>query len=165
MKIEGRMKQPEYTAAVTGIYRKYLDILKENRASYKVDEKDRKFLLDAFNRGGSCQGYYKQHNGPDMIAFHNHKKTSVTSVKTFSVKKKIRGNLILYPESPATSPGFLRVSRSCCLHGRSAVCKGTSHGRSKDPAADGKAWKYRVCLEDLNIQMQRSDFYSGKDIK
>ena len=28
LKIEGRMKQPEYTAAVTGIYRKYLDILK-----------------------------------------------------------------------------------------------------------------------------------------
>ena len=26
LKIEGRMKQPEYTAAVTGIYRKYLDI-------------------------------------------------------------------------------------------------------------------------------------------
>lgn len=101
LKIEGRMKQPEYTAAVTGIYRKYLDILKENRASYKVDENDRKFLLDAFNRGGSCQGYYKQHNGPDMVAFHNHKKTSVTSVKTFPMKKKIRGSLILYPESPA----------------------------------------------------------------
>lgn len=31
LKIEGRMKQPEYTAAVTGIYRKYLDILKNNK--------------------------------------------------------------------------------------------------------------------------------------
>lgn len=31
LKIEGRMKQPEYTAAVTGIYRKYLDILKKIR--------------------------------------------------------------------------------------------------------------------------------------
>ena len=36
-----------------------------------------------------------------MVAFHNHKKTSVTSVKTFPMKKKIRGSLILYPESPA----------------------------------------------------------------
>lgn len=107
LKIEGRMKQPEYTGAVTGIYRKYLDILKNDRDSYYVEEKDRRLLLDAFNRGGSCQGYYKQHNGPNMMAFHNHKKTGLTSVQTLSVKEKIRGELILYPESPA----ILRISR------------------------------------------------------
>lgn len=101
LKIEGRMKQPEYTAAVTGIYRKYLDILKNNRKAYRVENADRKFLLDVFNRGGSCQGYYNQHNGPEMMAFNNHKKTETVSVQTCRVREKIRGSLILYPESPA----------------------------------------------------------------
>ena len=73
LKIEGRMKQPGYTAGVTGMYRKYLDILLENRQNYQVTDKDRKYLLDIFNRGGSCTGYYKQHNGPSMMAFSNEK--------------------------------------------------------------------------------------------
>ena len=60
LKIEGRMKQPEYTAGVTAVYRKYLDLLEKNgKESYHVEEKDRKYLLDLFNRGGSCTGYYK----------------------------------------------------------------------------------------------------------
>lgn len=101
LKIEGRMKQPEYTAAVTGIYRKYLDILKSNKGSYQVEAADRQFLLDVFNRGGSCTGYYKQHNGPAMMAFSNHKKTGEASIPLTRAKEKIRGNLILYPESPA----------------------------------------------------------------
>ena len=101
LKIEGRMKQPEYTAAVTGIYRKYLDILKKNPDSYQVDAQDRKYLLEVFNRGGSCSGYYKQQNGPSMVAFSNHKKTGDISVPLKQKKEKINGTLMLYPESPA----------------------------------------------------------------
>ncbi len=63
LKIEGRMKQPSYTAGVTAMYRKYLDILLEKGSdSYYVEEKDKKFLLDLFNRGGSCTGYYQMQN-------------------------------------------------------------------------------------------------------
>ena len=101
LKIEGRMKQPEYTAHVTGIYRKYLDIYEKNPEEYHVTEEDRKALLDIFSRGGSCQGYYKQHNGPDMMAFTNEKKTGSVSVDLRKSKEKINGNLILFPESPA----------------------------------------------------------------
>lgn len=69
MKIEGRMKSPRYTAGVVSIYRKYVDMyLKNGRASYRVDDKDRKILLDLFDRGGFTEGYYRQHNGKDMIA-------------------------------------------------------------------------------------------------
>ena len=101
LKIEGRMKQPEYTAHVTGIYRKYLDIYEKDPEKYRVSEEDRKALLDIFSRGGSCQGYYKQHNGPDMMAFTNEKKTGKVSVELRKSKEKINGNLILFPESPA----------------------------------------------------------------
>ena len=42
----------------------------KKRVGYKVDKKDRKLLLDLFDRGGQTQGYYKEHNGRDMIAVH-----------------------------------------------------------------------------------------------
>lgn len=70
------MKQPGNTAAVTGMYRKYLDILLSSDMTYQVNDRDRQYLLDIFSRGGSCQGYYKQHNGPSMMAFTNEKKTN-----------------------------------------------------------------------------------------
>lgn len=63
------MKSPRYTAGVVSIYRKYVDrYLAYGRSGYKVDEKDRKMLLELFDRGGFTEGYYRQHNGRDMVA-------------------------------------------------------------------------------------------------
>lgn len=71
LKIEGRMKAPRYTAGVVSIWRKYLDLYNEKgRAGYSVEKADRKLLLDLFDRGGQTDGYYKEHNGKDMIALH-----------------------------------------------------------------------------------------------
>lgn len=70
MKIEGRMKSPRYTAGVVSIYRKYTDLyLKNGKNGYQVEEKDRKLLLDLFDRGGQTEGYYRQHNGRDMVVW------------------------------------------------------------------------------------------------
>jgi len=70
MKIEGRMKSPRYTAGVVSIYRKYTDLYQKNgRDGYKVEDRDRKILLDLFDRGGQTDGYYKKHNGRDMIVW------------------------------------------------------------------------------------------------
>lgn len=51
LKIEGRMKTPEYVATVTRIYRKYIDIAYSNK-KFTVEEQDQKDLLQVFNRGG-----------------------------------------------------------------------------------------------------------------
>lgn len=68
-KIEGRMKKPEYVALVTKMYRRYADLyLEKGRSSYVVDDVDRQHLLDLYNRGGSHEGYYRQHNGADMVS-------------------------------------------------------------------------------------------------
>ncbi|MBS6518385.1 MAG: U32 family peptidase [Clostridium sp.] len=68
LKIEGRMKSPRYTAGVVSIYRKYVDqYMKYGRKGYQVDPKDRKILLDLFDRGGQTEGYYREHNGRDMV--------------------------------------------------------------------------------------------------
>lgn len=67
-KIEGRMKRPEYTAGVTSVYRKYLDLyLEYGRENYQVSLEDRERLLDLYSRGGISQGYYFQHNGKEML--------------------------------------------------------------------------------------------------
>ena len=52
LKIEGRMKAPEYVYAVTSIYRRLLD---ENRPA---NAKENEILRRAFSRGGFTDGYF-----------------------------------------------------------------------------------------------------------
>ena len=83
-KIEGRMKKPEYAAAVAFQYRKYTDLYlkyyeecpaEEDPAAYamkkyRVREEDRQMLLDLYNRGGFHTGYYHTQNGREMISLN-----------------------------------------------------------------------------------------------
>ena len=73
LKIEGRMKNPEYVAGVTQIYRKYLDLYAESPEDYEVDNKDLKILTQLFNRGGFTEGYYKTNAGSDMMSIERPK--------------------------------------------------------------------------------------------
>ena len=74
-KIEGRMKRPEYTAGVTELYRKYIDLWKTSPDVWKVDPGDLKRLQTLFNRDGLSQGYYHTRNGRGMIALQNLKQS------------------------------------------------------------------------------------------
>lgn len=86
-KIEGRMKQPEYVAGVTSIYRKYVDLyLKNGKEHYHVSKQDKEKLMDLYNRGGFHTGYYNQHNGRDMLAAKRPNHAGVTAVKVVSQK-------------------------------------------------------------------------------
>lgn len=55
LKIEGRLKRPEYVAVVTGIYRRALN-------GERLTQADEEALRQIFNRGGFTRGY-----GPGMI--------------------------------------------------------------------------------------------------
>jgi Collagenase and related proteases len=71
LKIEGRMKSARYTAGVVSIYRKYLDMYKnKGKQGFKVDPKDKKLLLDLFDRGGFTDGYYTNKTDRNMLALH-----------------------------------------------------------------------------------------------
>ena len=67
LKIEGRMKSPEYVASVVKVYRKYLDLAIQNPNNYKVETSDLEELQSIFNRGGFSKGYYFQKSGKDML--------------------------------------------------------------------------------------------------
>ncbi len=67
-KIEGRMKKPEYTAGVTAVYRKYIDMFyAEGRDGYTVAEEDSYRLQSLYIRDEAGEGYYFRHNGKEMI--------------------------------------------------------------------------------------------------
>ena len=99
-KIEGRMKKPEYAAAVAFQYRKYADLyLKyyeecpadEDPAAYamkkyRVREEDRQMLLDLYNRGGFHTGYYHTQNGREMISLNRPNHAGVPAVKVLAKK-------------------------------------------------------------------------------
>lgn len=74
LKIEGRMKSPEYVAVVVRTYRKYLDMAIEqlkngDSTKLKIDETDMHDLLQIFNRGGFSSGYLKGKTGAGMMSF------------------------------------------------------------------------------------------------
>ena len=60
LKLEGRMKRPEYVATVTNVYRRAID---EGRVSPLMKEQ----LMTAFNREGFTDDYYRGQTGPQMF--------------------------------------------------------------------------------------------------
>ena len=58
LKIEGRMKTPEYVAIVTRIYRKYIDLYYSRPGDYRVDENDLMKIRQIFSRTLGT-GYYE----------------------------------------------------------------------------------------------------------
>lgn len=93
LKIEGRMKSPEYVAGVSYAYRKYVDMyLEKGRDGYRVEEQDIRQLMDLYNRGGFCKGYYYAQNDKSMMTFDrpNHQGIVIGNIKN--------GELILSQE-------------------------------------------------------------------
>ena len=69
LKIEGRMKRPEYVAAAVKYFREEIEGRKE---AYH-----RENLLKVFNREGFSDGYFHGKTGRDMMSFHYPKNTGV----------------------------------------------------------------------------------------
>ena len=66
LKLEGRMKRPEYVAAVTQCYRKALDERIVTRDMMNM-------LMTAFNRQGFTDGYYTGNTGRNMFGIREEK--------------------------------------------------------------------------------------------
>lgn len=66
LKLEGRMKRPEYVAAVTDVYRRAID------TGIVTPDMERR-LYNAFNRQGFTDGYYTGKTGPQMFGIREGK--------------------------------------------------------------------------------------------
>lgn len=111
LKIEGRMKQAEYAAGVTAIYREYLDrCLDESGEEYRVAPEDLRRLMELGSRSGFTRGYYLQQNGPEMMAMEQPSHTKANEALQNEmrerylqqeIQEKMNGILILSKENPA----------------------------------------------------------------
>ncbi len=70
LKIEGRMKKPEYTAFVTSVYRKYIDLYNSG-GDFFVDPKDIEKLRSIYMRSEIGTGYYERQKGREMMSLDN----------------------------------------------------------------------------------------------
>lgn len=102
LKIEGRMKKPEYAAGITALYRKYVDLYyRVGKEGYNVDKNDLQEAFDLFNRNGFSHSYYKQHNSRDMIslkkpAFRQENTTLINEIKEKYINNEIKENINIY---------------------------------------------------------------------
>ena len=90
LKIEGRMKSPEYVATVIGTYRKYLDKVEESN-ELEISDEDKQDLLQIFNRGGFSKAYLKGKTGRDVMCYEKpkHWGTYVGKVTAYDGKRYI----------------------------------------------------------------------------
>ncbi|MGN0145035.1 MAG: DUF3656 domain-containing protein, partial [Clostridium sp.] len=75
LKVEGRMKKPEYVAGVTQNYRKAIDKV-EKHTKFDLN-KGRNQLMQLFNRQGFAKAYLYKNTGKDMMSFNYAKNTGV----------------------------------------------------------------------------------------
>lgn len=85
LKIEGRMKAPEYVNTVAKVWRKLLD--EGRNANYD----DMQLLLDAFSRGGFTDGYFTENISKKMLGIRSDgdKKASRELEKFDGIKRKL----------------------------------------------------------------------------
>lgn len=95
LKIEGRMKSPEYVRAVTAVYRKLLD---ERRSA---THGEMKYLSEIFSRGGFTDGYFTEKISGKMLG-----------VRSESDKKNTR-ELAPSPKITRKIPIEIAVRLSC----------------------------------------------------
>ena len=89
LKIEGRMKSPEYVRAVASVYRRLLD---ERRAA-TPDEM--LYLREVFSRGGFTDGYFTSRVGPNMLGVRSEgdKETTRRLDKFVGITRKLPVNM------------------------------------------------------------------------
>lgn len=123
-KIEGRMKNPEYCALTSFLYKKYsLAYYEYGRAYYEesfINEsgkrhgeflKDIQDAMDIFNRGGFSTGYYFNHNGKEMMSEkrQNHYGSPVGMVYSASGGKNDKFQILIHPYSDIRKDDVLEI--------------------------------------------------------
>ncbi len=86
LKIEGRMKNVDYVAGVTSIYRKYLDSYDPEK-KWKIAQEDKYALEELYSRTGFTDGYWNNHNGKEMMSIDMPRHLGLNVGKILSLKK------------------------------------------------------------------------------
>jgi putative protease len=91
IKIEGRMKRPEYSAIVTGIYSKAA-----HRGKTPTQD-DLRVLQKAFSRQGFTDGFYTDRIGPDMLGIREEDNKTDAAIFATARKNYLNGEFQRVP--------------------------------------------------------------------
>ncbi len=160
-KIEGRMKQPQYAAGVTSIYRNYLDLALAKK-EYQVSEQDRKYLLKLGNRSGFTNGFLCPDPAENMIthdkAAHEKSSEQLMQPKTELDKLPLRLSFYMHAgERIRLSLSYL--DKNICLEGEIPQ-KAEGKPITKETLAEklGKLGNTPFYLENLEIDLEEGLF-------
>ncbi|MBR5535908.1 MAG: U32 family peptidase [Clostridia bacterium] len=173
LKIEGRMKSPEYVATVTGMYRKYLDNPKKATAD------DIKELEKIFVRGdGFTKAYYAKVNTPEMMNYS----ISNDGISYRSDKEILKKAQATYREGvenkkvPVTGYFRMRMGEGVMLTLSDGVNTAASYGPEPEVALNkpldceaiqdriGKTGQTPFVLEYLECDIDNGLILSAKDM-
>lgn len=129
LKVEGRMKRPEYVATVIRIYRQALDRLENQReAGPLLKAEERQELLQIFNRDFTS-GYFRENLGAELMSYSrpNNRGTRLGRVTGLEA-------------------GWLSLKLEAALHPGDGIEVWTSRGR--EGVTVGKIWRKRLEIEE-----------------
>ena len=106
LKLEGRMKRPEYVAVITAIYRRLID---EKRGPTAEESRA---LEQAFSRSGFTDGYYRRRKGPAM--FGTRPENAPEPRELFSEARKLYENGE-HKQIPITMQANIRTGQPAAL--------------------------------------------------
>ena len=144
LKIEGRMKRPEYVAVVTGIYRRLLDERRQPTAAEGAA------LEQAFSRSGFTDGYWRGRKGKAMLGTRpeNAPEPKELFAKAREVYENGRENrkipVILHLIVRRGEP--VRLGGSCAIHGgvTIALAQGDAPEEARNRAVTAEELRQRL---------------------
>ena len=144
LKIEGRMKRPEYVAVVTGIYRRLLDERRQPTAAEGAA------LEQAFSRSGFTDGYWRGKKGKAMFGTRpeNAPEPKELFAKAREVYENGRENrkipVILHLIVRRGEP--VRLGGSCAIHGgvTIAMAQGDAPEEARNRAVTAEELRQRL---------------------
>ena len=147
LKLEGRMKRPEYVAVVTGIYRRLLD---EKR---RPTAEEARRLEQAFSRSGFTDGYWLGKKGPQM--FGTRPENAPEPKELFAEAREMYENGRENRKIPVNlrltvrrgEP--VRLGGACAVHGGAAFAMGTG-------AVPEEARNRAVTAEELRQRLSKT---------
>jgi len=174
LKIEGRMKKPEYAAGVTALYRKYIDrYLAHPEKPFCVEKEDLEALSKLYIRSQRQDGYFFRQNGREMVtlespSYSGSDEAYLEQVRQRYIEQKKRLKIWMRAEFVRSSPARLQIGTGDC---RAEVWGSVVESAQNRPilAADiqkqlQKLGETCFALESLDIHTDPKGFYPLKEI-
>lgn len=164
-KIEGRLKNPEYVATVTRIYRKYIDMVL-NKQDYVIDPSDRKDLLQVFNRGDFSTGHLSPKSNKKLV-FKETPSNQGIYLGTVSNYNQNKGHINLLLKDTLAIGDTIRFEKEDSLYTVSELMKGNQNfkvlnngekvtiGRMKGNISVGNK-VYKISSKELTEKAKKS---------